>query len=360
MPKTTLESSTNDEVLISADSHVIEPANILKERVAPAFRESAPLFPQLKVGESFQAHPGGSDPSHRVKEMETDGVSAEVLYPTYLLPHFGMDDAGLQQACFRAYNDWLIEYCQTAPGRLVGIAAISVYDIDAAVKELERCAKAGMSGSIIWQAPHPDLPFHSNHYDRFWAASQDLRMPVSLHILTGHGYHKKKDYYDNKGVESYRASVNLKLKEITDALFELLFYGVLDRHPGLKLVSVENEISWLPFMLQQWDYYYRRFLEANPTPMRKAPGEYFKNQIFATFFRDTVAGHNFEWWGQDNCMWSNDYPHPNSTWPDSRQKLEQNLGRLPAETRRKLVCTNAVNLFELDLSRIARSAPAMH
>ena len=133
-------------------------------------------------------------------------------------------------------------------------------------------------------------------------------MPVNLHILTGHGYHKDKSYFDTKGVEHYRASVNLKLREISDALFDLIFYGVLDRHPRLKFVSVENEIGWLPFMLQQWDYYYRRFRGVNPPPIGKDPGEYSRNQIFGTFFRDAVAGHNFEWWGQDNCMWSNDYP----------------------------------------------------
>ena len=226
--------------------------------------------------------------------METDGLSAEVLYPTYLLPHFAMDDAKLQEACFRAYNDWLIEYCKVSPKRLIGIAAISVYDIDEAVKELERCAKAGMKGSIIWQAPHPDLPFHSEHYNKFWAASQDLNMPVHLHILTGHGYHKETVFGNKRtGVEAYRGSVNLKLKEIIDAFFELIFYGVLERYPKLRFVSVENEIGWMPFMLQQWDYYYNRFKKVNPPPITKNPSEYFKNQIFGTFFRDTVGGPQF-------------------------------------------------------------------
>ena len=247
------------EVLISSDSHVMEPPNTVKERVAPSFREKAPVFPQLKVGESFQTHPGGSDPNCRIKEMETDGLSAEVLYPTNLLPHFAMDDAKLQEACFRAYNDWLFDYCKVAPNRLIGIGAISVYDIDGAVKELERCAKAGLKGSIIWQAPHPDLPFHSEHYNKFWAASQDLNMPVNLHILTGHGYHKETVFGNKRtGVEAYRGSVNLKLKEIIDAFFELIFYGVMERYPKLRFVSVENEIGWMPFMLQQWDYYYNR------------------------------------------------------------------------------------------------------
>ena len=348
-------NGTGNEILISSDSHVMEPSDILVTRVDAAFRDQAPRFPQLKVGESFQKHPGGQDPNSRIREMETDGVSAEVLYPTYLLEHFGMDDARLQEVCFRAYNDWLIEYCQVAPKRLIGIGAVSVYDIDRAIKELERCKKAGLRGAIIWQAPHPDLPFRSEHYDKFWAAAQDMDMPVNLHILTGHSYHKDKD---RKGVERYRGSVNLKLMDVANALFELIFYGVLERYPKLKIVSVETEVGWLPFMLQQWDYYYRRFRKVNPPPIDKDPSEYFYRQVYATFFRDTVGGHNLEWWGTDNCMWSNDFPHENSTWPDSRKYIERDLGHLPADIRSKLLCGNVAKLYDMEIPQPLRAGQA--
>jgi predicted TIM-barrel fold metal-dependent hydrolase len=344
------------ELLISADSHVIEPSEMLKDRVPKAFREAAPELPKLKVGESFQSHPGGSNPHERLKEMATEGVSAEVLYPTHMLGQFGMDDAKLQEACFRAYNDWLIEYTSVHPERLVGIGAISIYDVDHAVAELERCAKAGMKGSIIWQAPHPDLPFHSKHYDKFWAASQDMNMPVNLHILTGHGYAKNQQFFRARTVESYRGSVNLKVAEIVNALFDFIFYGILERFPKLKLVSVENEVGWAPFYLQQWDYYYRRFLKVNPLPITMEPSAYFRRQVFATFFRDTVGGHNFDWWGVDNCMWSNDYPHENSTWPNSRKIIERDLGHLPQDVRRKLLSENAAKLFDLDVQKVAQAA----
>ena len=340
----------SDDVIVSADSHVMEPVDLWKKGVPEKYREAAPLFPPHKLGEGFQQREGGHDPHARIKEMEIDGLSAEVLYPTLMLGLFGLHDAGLQEACFRAYNDWLIEYCNVSPKRLIGIAAISVYDIDEAVKELERCAKAGIKGSIIWQAPHPDLPFHSEHYNKFWAASQDLEIPVHLHILTGHGYHKESVFGNKRtGVEAYRGSVNLKLKEIIDAYFELIFYGVFERYPKLRFVGVENEIGWMPFMLQQWDYYYNRFKKVNPLPITKNPSEYFKNQIFGTFFRDTVAGHNFEHWGQDNCMWSNDYPHGNSTWPESKKFIDRDLGHLPADIRKKLVYTNVKNLYDIDI-----------
>ncbi|MEK7333886.1 MAG: amidohydrolase family protein [Candidatus Binatota bacterium] len=346
MARKTGGTGTNHQIIISADSHVMEPPDLWKKQVPEKYREQAPLFPPHKVGEGFQAHAGGWDPNERLKEMEVDGLRAEVLYPTLGLDLFGLDDAALQEACFRVYNDWIIEYCRAAPKRLIGIPAISVYNVDHAVKELERCCKAGLKGAIIWQVPHADLPFYSDHYNRFWAAAQDLDAAVSLHILTGHGYNKHKER--RTGVEHYRGSVNLKLLDIANALFELMFYGVLERYPRLKIVTVENEIGWMPFMLQQWDYYYRRFRGVNPPPINKDPSEYFKQQIYLTFFNDSVGGRNLEWWGEDNCMWSNDFPHPNSTWPNSRKVIERDLGHLPKEKQTKLLYTNVARLYNME------------
>jgi len=335
--------ASDQGVIISADSHVMEPHELWVQGLPSAYKEQAPRFPAPRTGEGFSGHPGGHDPRERVKEMATDGVSAEVLYPTLGLHLFGLDDPGLQEACFRLYNDWLIDYCQVDLDRLLGIPCISIYNVDHAVAELERCKKAGLKGAIIWQAPHPDLPFHSEHYNRFWAAAQDLDMPVSLHILTGHNYSKHME--QRGGVEHYRGSVNLKAMDAINAVFEFLFYGVLDRYPRLKLVIVENEIGWIPFFLQQWDYYYHRFQKTNPPPIDREPSAYFYRQVFATFFNDAVGGHNFTWWGVDNCMWSNDYPHPNSTWPHSLEVIERDLGHLPAATKAKLVRENVAQLY---------------
>jgi predicted TIM-barrel fold metal-dependent hydrolase len=261
---------------------------------------------------------------------------------------FGLDDAGLQEACFRVYNDWLIEYCSVDRNRLVGIPAISVYNIDHAVGELARCRKAGLRGAMIWQAPHPDLPFHSKHYDKLWAAAQDLEAPVSMHILTGHSYHSK----ERKGIEHYRGSVNLKLADVANALFDFIFYGVLDRYPKLRLVSVENESGWLPFVVQQWDYYYRRFRGTNPPPISRDPSEYVHAQVYSCFFNDAVCGRNLAWWGGDNIMWSNDFPHPNSTWPNSLKVIRRDLGHLPVETQTKVLAGNACGLYGLDMAKL--------
>src|SRR5512142_987800 len=182
-----------DEIIISADSHVIEVPDLWETRLPQSMKARAPklyfdeerdawmfgsadIAPQA-VGGLFMAgrkpeeindfrragfavaRQGGWDPIARLKDMEQDGVAAEVLYPSLGLGLYCIGDAALQEALFRAYNDWLIEYCSKVSERLFGIALISVFHIDNAIAEMERCKKQGLAGSMIWQVPHPDLPF---------------------------------------------------------------------------------------------------------------------------------------------------------------------------------------------------------
>jgi predicted TIM-barrel fold metal-dependent hydrolase len=280
--------------------------------------------------------------------MAIDGVSSEVLYATRGMTLFRIEDIGLQEACVRVFNDWLVEYCQTHPERLIGIGLVSLYDIDNAVRELERCRNAGLRGAMIWQNPPEELPFSSSHYDPFWSAAQELDMPVSLHILTGHGYMKRPQ--TREGTEHYRSSVNTKLGEIMDSLFDLIFYKALDRFPNLRLVLVENEIGWLPFALQQWGYYLSRNRDREPGPAPdKMPIEYLADQLFATFFNDAVGTRYLSSWGADACMWSNDYPHANSTWPRSREVIAEHLGHLPSDVRTNVLSANVARLYDLQL-----------
>ena len=331
------------ELLISADSHVIEPNDLWAERLPSSYRDRAPHWPK---GSITHAHPGGTDPRARVKEMATDGVSGEVLYPSLPLRQFGMTDAAFQEACFRVYNDWLIEYCAYAPDRLFGVALISTYQIDNAVKELNRCKKAGMRGAMIWQIPPEEIAFTSDHYERFWAACQDLQMPVSLHILTGIPYPPVDEVKDSRDPSwGLNRSVNMKLLYVTTALTRIITSGVLERYPKLKIVLVENEVSWLPFVISQWDKYCARGIF--DSQMTMLPGEYVKRQVYATFFNDPPSRWMFGDWGSDNCMWSNDYPHPNSTWPKSREVIARDLGHLPGASRAKLLNKNVARLYDL-------------
>ena len=345
------------EVLISADSHVMESPDLWRENLPRTMRDRAPSYDDLKEKNISAAHAGGNDPAARVGEMSVDGVSAEVLYPTIAMDQFGIREPAVQEACFRVYNDWLIAYCGHAPQRLVGVACISVYDIDRAIAELERCRNAGLRGALIWQVPPPELSFASGHYDRFWSAAQDLRMPVSLHILTGAPYGPGVTHALTRrasGLELLHFAVNTKLLHVTDALLDIIASGVLERFPELKLVLVENEVSWLPFAISQWDKYCARG-GIFSTATTLLPSEYFKRQVYATFFNDAPIRWFLQEWGADNCMWSNDFPHPNSTWPKSREVIARDLGHLTGDVRAKVTRRNVAALYAIPVEKLVEA-----
>ena len=335
-----------NEIIISADSHIMEPEDLWVKNLPGSLKDKYPQFPPRK---SPGEKPGGWDPKARLQEMAVDGVSAEVLYPTLGLRLFALEDAELQEACFKISNEWLIEYCKVAPERLVGIPMISLYNIKNAIKELERCKKAGLVGCLIWQVPPQNLSFTSDYYDPFWEAAQDFNMPVNLHILTGFNYSR----FSRKGLEVYRCSVNRKLNDTADTLMDLVFTGVCERFPKLKFVIVENEVGWIPFFLHEWDKYYERHSPIAPMPIKKLPSEYVNHQVYATFFSDPTGGRLLDWWGSDTCMWSNDYPHAASTWPHSRQVIARELGHLPQDVLRKVVRDNVVKLYNLKIPEVA-------
>src|SRR5205085_5166010 len=136
-----------------------------------------------------------------------------------------------------------------APHRLTGLAAIWTFDIDHAVHELTRTRKAGLRGAVIWQAPPAQLSFTTDHYERLWAAAQEMDMPISMHILTGHRYPfpRQRTAAGRTAVHAFHEAVNIKLLDAANAVSDLIAGGVLERYPGAKFVLVENEISWLPF-----------------------------------------------------------------------------------------------------------------
>ncbi len=368
------------ELLISSDSHVLEPSDLWTKGLPAAMRSRAPrvayseqrgfwtfgcdeVKPQSitfsfvagvdldDLGEMHRAgyaaaRPGGWDPKERLGDMAVDGVSAEVLYPSLGLGLYWIQDPAFQEACFRTYNDWLIEYCAATPDRLIGIAMISMWNVDNAVAELRRCKDAGLRGGMIWLRPPDSHSFQSTDNDPFWAASQELDMPVALHILTDYGVTKWRVENNPTGPNRYRGSVLMQY-EIEMTLFDLIFSGVLERFPDLKIVSVENEYNWLASLLVRMDKGYERFRRESPLSLTMRPSDYVRRQVRATFFNDALGPLTLPYIGADLLMWSSDYPHQNSTWPNSRQVIERDLGQLPAADREKLVSRNVIELHKL-------------
>ena len=371
--------------VISADSHMTEPPDLWTTRLDQQFRDRAPRvvedkekpghffrapgitpfpvaggFSAGRSGEELKKHltrgyeaarPSGWDPIERIKDQDIDGVRAEVIYTTLGLALFQLPDAELQQACFRVYNDWVTEFRSHDPKRLYPVALISLEDIPTAVKELERAAKLGLSGGMIWGAPPEDRPYYSPVYDPFWTAAQELRMPLSLHVVTSRDNNTR--VVMDRGASGWVNQTAMRfvhlIHEVQKSLTSLIFGGVLARFPGLKIVSAESDIGWLVHYVQRLDHTYEKFgvMVEHPLPMK--PSEYVRRQVWATFQDDPIGASNAAVFGEDNCMWASDFPHTDTTWPHSRQVIERDFANVPAHITHKIVYENAAKLYGIEL-----------
>jgi predicted TIM-barrel fold metal-dependent hydrolase len=342
-----------DYPLISADSHFVEPPGMWAERLDHRFRDRAPRAIRLadRPGEFFvcenlapapvaaffsagvpaaempkfmqrrfdEAPKAVFDPAERIKDQDRDGVAAEVIYTSMGMPLFGLADAEFRAACFRAFNDWATDYCKHDLKRLIPLGLVTLEDIPAAVAELKRIKGRGMAGAMIWGEAPAERPYSHPDYDPFWAAAQDLEMTLSLHILTGAkgtaGHASNVLNVNLKGVEAMTGVISM-VHPIERTLTALVFGGVLERFPRLKIISAENDVAWMAFFLFRIDKYSARGLARFNLPLK--PSEYIKRQVYATFIDDPVFVNLLDWYPADNIMWSSDYPHGQATFPTRR------------------------------------------
>ena len=367
-----------ERVVISADSHVMEPADLWTSRLAADLRESAPrvLANEGRPGWSFHApglpastvsgswgagrsgaelkehlehagyesaRPSGWDPAERLLDQDVDGVSAEVLYGTLGMRLFRMTDGELQRAFFGVYNDWLADFCAYAPTRLHGLGLISLWDVDAGVRELERCAELGHKGAMIWGCPPADAPYYSPVYDRLWAAAQDLELPLSLHIVTGMGEESRVDF------TAAAVRYTLMIHEIQRSISQLVQGGVLERFPRLRVVAAESDIGWLPHWMQRMDHGTEKFGAMMDVQLELKPSEYVKRQVWLTFMDDMIGASSLEEIGADTFMWGSDFPHTDSTWPNSQTVIDKNLSGVDDVVAAKVLRENASALYRITL-----------
>jgi predicted TIM-barrel fold metal-dependent hydrolase len=383
-------------VMISSDSHVVEPGDLWLERLPAALRDRAPRAIQdphnhhwylggpglprgvdltlsrtaglvnAEVDATLAADPGawigakgGHDPVERLRDQWRDGVVADVLYPTAGLSLLTYDDPELQLACIRAYNQWLAEFCAVDGDRLLGLAMIPTWDIADGVHELEQAHAAGLRGGIIWTSP-PDSrehSFFSDHYEPLWAAAATLSMPLSVHILAGHRAKGMENW--NKTVEGTFYFGFSSRDEVQRSLLELIAAAVFERHPQLQIVAAEAGIEFVARLEERADSTYTRFIAKMDSGMRMKPSEYFRRNVWCTYISDPIGLNNLRFTGAERFMWSNDYPHGAATWPNSRKVVESECAEFGVddETIRKLTVTNVARLYGIDLAVVAEPSP---
>jgi predicted TIM-barrel fold metal-dependent hydrolase len=278
-----------------------------------------------------------SNAALRLADMDRDGLRASVIYGPHL---FGLPigDPELRWAALAAYNDWAKDFNAHAPDRLCVLPVLPTHAPEAAVTELERVARFGHRGAII--SPF-ELRCSDPAWDRLWAAAAETGLPISFHI--GHGTSQVKIVPQSWELAAFAAVGPMQLDE---PLAMMIFSGALERHPGMKLVLAESGIGWLPYFVRRLDQTAAKHVDkATDYRLRAKPSEIFRRQVLATFEEEPLGPSLLPLLGPDNFMWASDYPHPDSTFPHSREAVAEAFAGLDAAFTRQVTATNCARLY---------------
>jgi predicted TIM-barrel fold metal-dependent hydrolase len=263
------------------------------------------------------------------------------------------EDTPLQLAGLRSYNDWMVDYCNVAPGRLFGLGLLSVLEPEWSVKEMDRCAKLGLRGVMLPASLPSDMSYSEARFEPIWAAAESMDYPVHFHINIKQS--ADRDAYepgrkDASMKEAGKRFVSRSLFEGPRLLADLMFGLVLENHPRMRVVFAEYELLWiLPFMMRL-EGNVRRFGKEHPEipHMTATPSETIRRQVYITFQNDpagVAAAEKLDL--LDNLMWSSDYPHGGSTWPESRAAVQGQVGHMSDEMAWRLTVGNAAKFYNI-------------
>jgi len=298
-----------------------------------------------------QMRPGCWQPQARLDDMTMNHVEASLAFPNY--PRFcGQiflkgEDKELARLCVEAYNDWQVEeWCAGSGGRLIPLCLIPLWDVELAAAEVRRNAARGVRAVAFSELPPwLGLPsIHSGYWDPFFAACAETDTVVAMHIGSGTKTINSSDDAPD-AVQAVNMFANSAL-----SLIDFLFSGVLVRFPQLKLLYAEAQIGWIPYVLERvddvWDVH--RGWSQSQRNVSEPPSRYYYRQVVSCFFKDGVGVENLDRVGRDNIAFETDYPHQDSTWPNTHQVAKELFGHLDAETVHKIVRGNAIRFLGLE------------
>jgi predicted TIM-barrel fold metal-dependent hydrolase len=329
---------------------------VRKAKLAKAREENRSLFSK-EGSDAFDAEVGDArdgewNSSVRAQVLEGEGIVAEVLFPNGGVPFGGFGESAeheLRGVGNRAYDRWLLDFADDLPGRRAALAMLTVHDLDATVAEIRWAAAGGMKGVIIPTVPGDGLPpYYDTCYDVIWEVCQELDLPV--HIHGGGGTPNYGDY----GVTSMLMYATEATYFSQRNLYILMWGGVFERFPTLKVVFTETRADWVPGALQLLDGIARSpFFSHIKDTVRLKPSEYFERQCYvaASFMgpHESAIRHEI---GLNNLMWGADYPHPEGTWPRTRKSLARCFRGIPADDVRKILTDNPAALYGFDTAAL--------
>lgn len=310
-------------------------------------------------GISYEGSEGAGSPEQRLKEQDQDGVDGEILYTSASNLSFwrGIKNDDAYLALIRAYNEFLAEeYCAANRQRLVALGALPSHSVDAAIREMEYCAKAGLKGMMVNTFPNGGS-YPKPEDDRFYAAAIDLNMPLSVHVSMqlpdGPLFRYPKDPGEVAfGGDPIRVLTRFGGTSGLNAV-QLLLSGVFDRLPKLRIYWAETQMGWLPYYYDQLDDVYKRskhWMERyfDLQPLKQEPSAYFREHFYWGFIYDRLGIRLRYEIGVDKVMWGNDFPHSAGDWPNSRKVIADVFSGVPEDEKQKMLVDNTVNFFHLN------------
>jgi predicted TIM-barrel fold metal-dependent hydrolase len=293
----------------------------------------------------------------RLEDMDRDGVYAQVIFgPIFPIT---TDDDAFRAAVYAVYNDWLAEFCSAAPDRLIGVAMLPEIP-EPALAELKRVVAKKCFRQVNVQIALAKPAISDARWEPFWTELEATGMLLSFHVTVF--MPPAGDPATGKPAGAY-ASTKGFIDQFLPPFVDLFAWGILERHPKMKIVLAESGLGWLPWIIQDLDYRHWRLWELKEwwderggIPLKTKPSDLFKRHIFTTFQEDPVAMHLLDFYNQDNLLWASDYPHPDSIWPNSIPTIEKQMAHLSPEMRKKLTHDNAVKLYGLKVEESAKAA----
>jgi uncharacterized protein len=380
--------------VVDADSHWTEPADLFTSRAPAALKDRVPHHEDIdgvrmwvmdgtpigaagagavigKDGEKWpseiglrewgveDAHVGGYDPVVRLGVLDRFGIDAQVIFPNTI--GLGGQDLGrvadldLCRVCIEIYNDRQAEFQEASGNRLLGMPLMPAWDVDLCVSEAKRVAAMGSRGVNMTSDPHdlgaPDLADRA--WDPFWETCSELELPVHYHIgasVTAMTFFGQYPWPSQS--EGTKLAIGGSLLFIGNArvVTNLILAGIFDRHPDLKCVSVESGVGWIPFILETLDYEMYENAPADLAKLKKMPSEYFRSNLFATFWFENNRNklpELVEAVGEDCILFETDFPHPTCLYPDPLESVEEKLATITPEARAKILGENGRKLYRL-------------
>jgi predicted TIM-barrel fold metal-dependent hydrolase len=340
----------DDAWVIDADGHVVEPVDIWERFLPERFHPIAPRL-EPRIDAMLHAIPGGTDPTARNADMDRDRIRLAFVFPSIGLGVQGVTDPEAGPALCRAVNAWMAEYCARTDGRTVAVGAIPSTSVDAALAETRHCIES-LGFAAVFRRPelYPGvLPIHDRSFEPLWAYLEDVGAPIIVH--SGYNPFVPLPYFTDRFPDSTIAChAALFPVEAMMALTSFILYGVLERHPRLRVGLVECGAVWAHGYVHRLDEHVETWpplLEMPVTPgvtLSRRPSEYFRDQCFVSV-EDVEPGLRLlvdEF--PDSVVFASDYPHPDAKFPGSTNALlgtdELTEAQLDAVCRR-----NALRLY---------------